>query len=126
MYDFSAFIKYDKYRVTEAAGIVKTFQQLGIFLCLCFICSFPWIVVYMYINEIVINETADFAVSGDVIGKHKTPAAPVASNLTYYIFSLRFCFDNCLVDLLHRIDRFVVNLLQIALCTSGNREECRQ
>ena len=66
----------------------------------------------MDIDEIVVDDTGDSTVSADKIGQTQTPWTPVATHLAHHIFALGARLCKSLVNLCHRVDLLVVNLLQ--------------
>ena len=112
MDDLSCIIEYDEHGESKAATVVEASHQ-GC--CLCgFLCTLRLarVVVDVDILEVVADQLADSRVVGDEIGKAQAPGTPIATHLTHHELAVGLGLRECLVNLLQRVDVFVIYLFQ--------------
>ena len=113
--DFAVLVEHHKDGVAEARGIAQPLQHLGCLLHLGLALSLTRVVVHMDIDKVVVNDLADDRVFGHEVGKAQAPRTPVAANLAYHELSLSLGLDQRVVNLLKRIEAFVIDFLQRCL-----------
>ena len=108
-------IQYHQYREAESTRILKPLSYLATLLV------FEGSVVDMNVDIVVLKHLEDFIVLRDKISKLQAPWAPVSAYLSEHVpLRLFGCLDGR-INLFDRVDRFVVNLLELSRKGGGQK-----
>ena len=112
MENLSGFIEHHKDRESETLRIVQSLHQLLSLLHRRITGSFSAIVVHMNIFEMIIHHLVDRNIFLHKIGKLQAPWTPVTTYLTDNKLAILSSFSQSLINLSHRIDAFIIHLLE--------------